>query len=71
MMAVHQNVHFMVSPSCHVDGQPVLSFTMLCVLLPLEKILGFYISVVNSSRLNVLKEGWDSVSPQSHELNLV
>ena len=23
-----------------------------------EKILGFYISVVNSSSLNVLKEGW-------------
>jgi hypothetical protein len=23
---------------------------------------GFYISVVNSSRRNVLKEGWDSVS---------
>jgi len=24
--------------------------------------LGFYISVVNSSRRNILKEGWDSVS---------
>jgi hypothetical protein len=44
---------------------------VLCVVCSIatRKILGFYISVVNSSRLNVLKEGWDSVSPQSHALN--
>jgi hypothetical protein len=41
------------------------AFQKLCVLLPLEKSLsrrsvtraGFYISVVDSSRRNVLKEG--------------
>ena len=27
-----------------------------------RKILGFYISVVNSSRSNVLKEGWDPIN---------
>ncbi len=29
----------------------------VCVLLPVEKSLNFIISVVNSSRRNVLKEG--------------
>jgi hypothetical protein len=34
----------------------------VCVLLTLKKSFGFYISVVNSTRRNVLQEGWDSVS---------
>ncbi len=44
--------------------------TIVCVIVT-RRILttsvssvGFYISVVNVSRHNVLKEGWDSVSPQ-------
>ena len=39
--------------------------TVVCVFLPLEKSFFSewrYISVVDSGRRNVLKEGWDSVS---------
>ena len=46
---------------------PWCNFTMgqgVVCFIATRKILGFYISVVHSSRLNVLKEGWDSVSPQ-------
>ena len=42
----------------HVNGIRVVCF------IATRKILGFYISVVNSSRLDALSEGWDSVSPQ-------
>ena len=52
--------------TCKIWHETCNSFSLLtphtcslcvCVLLPLEKSFAFYISVVNSSRRNVLKEG--------------
>jgi hypothetical protein len=45
------------------DKRGVVNGLKNCVLLSLEKFLDFIFSVVNSSRWNVLKEGWSPRSP--------
>ena len=50
---IHWKEGGIVTVMCHVGGH----VGVVCFIAT-RKILGFYVSVVNCSRLNVLKEGW-------------